>query len=81
MGQRSRPNSGGDHRVSGQSKGQSKFPGRRGVHWNKIWGLGPTEVATNHHQSGGSGVVSAGAGEVILPASIFGGEWGPEQKS
>ena len=34
-------------------------------------------VARNHHQSGGDGLWSAGAGEGFLPAAEFGPMWGP----
>ena len=43
--------------------------------------MGPTEVACGAHQSGDSGEVAAAAGEVMPPAAVFLGLWGPHKKS
>ena len=49
------PNSGGTQWSKGQTKGQLLNPGRRGVQKAKIGTVGPTELVTINHQSGGDG--------------------------
>ena len=62
MGQIYKVDSGGVHSDSGQTIGQNRKSTRRGVGWNKVLVMGPTEVATNHHQSGGDELRTAAQG-------------------
>ena len=69
MGQGSMADSGGVHKSYGQTNGQNVKSTRRGFEWTKVWTKGPTEVARNHHQSGGGGcgAVAAGQGSPLQP--------------
>ena len=56
---------GGTQGFPGQNYGQNRKCGRRGVEGNKVYVMGPTEVVTNHHQSGGLGIESAAQGNTV----------------
>ena len=48
----------GVHSDLGQTNGQPKLSGRRGVGKSYLGGVGPTGLVTKHHQSGGVEVVT-----------------------
>ena len=81
MGQGLGPDSDGSHRVSGQSTGQTWYPGRRGVERCKVHGLGPTGLAGKPPPSCGGGGVSAETEQRLSPAGIFEQMWTPQEKS
>lgn len=64
MGKRFVVISSGSQWFQGQNYGQLMVSGRRGVGRNKIGGLGPTEVAGNHHQRVVMGCLAADAAGV-----------------
>ena len=80
MGQSWEANSGGVQWSNGQNNGQPLIPGRRGVVRSKLWGVGPTGVTTNDHQSwvGELGLLSAG--DTACPAAVFQGQFSPPKK-
>lgn len=65
MGQTFGAYTGGVHWVPGQTKGQPKLSGRRGVGKTYLWGLGSTMVVTKHHPSDGVEVVTGWAGQYL----------------
>ena len=58
-------NLGGVHWVLGQTNGQSKFLGRRGVGKSWLEVVGPTEVVSKPPQSGGGGQVWTEQGNTL----------------
>ena len=62
---------GGVHWSRGQTKGQLSNTGRMGVVRTKVWGVGPTGVTTNHHQSWVGGIWSECTGYWVALQSTF----------
>ena len=80
MGQTFGAYTGGVHWVPGQTKGQPKLSGRRGLYGtgSMVWGpLGWSQNTTKVVVLG----LSWWSRAHLCPASVFGGHWGPQQKS